>query len=151
MDLEDELAALRDALEAEKLPYALCGGLALAIHGIPRMTVDIDLLVQPEDVPRIEDAAARLGFRIKARPMSFSGGAVEIRRVTKIDAASGDTLLLDLLLVTRANEEAWQTRQRAEWRGRDLWVVSREGLVLLKKFRSSDQDLVDIKRLREDS
>ena len=32
------------ALERAKVPYALCGGLAVALHGFPRATKDIDLL-----------------------------------------------------------------------------------------------------------
>lgn len=56
--------------------------------------------------------------------------------------------MLDLLLVTPAVEDVWQTRERMIWQGADLWVVSREGLIKLKLLRSSDQDLVDIRRLR---
>ena len=39
LDLYDELAALLDALEAANAEYAVCGGLAMAIHGIPRATI----------------------------------------------------------------------------------------------------------------
>jgi hypothetical protein len=33
MDLIDELLAVVRALEAARVPYAICGGLAVAIHG----------------------------------------------------------------------------------------------------------------------
>lgn len=46
MDLYDELKDLVSALHAHEIPYALCGGLALAVHGIPRSTIDIDLMVE---------------------------------------------------------------------------------------------------------
>ena len=36
--------------------------------------------------------------------MSFSQGATEIRRISKIDPRDGETLMLDLLLVTPAIE-----------------------------------------------
>ena len=39
-----ELRALTARLHAEEIPYALCGALALAVHGYPRATLDIDLL-----------------------------------------------------------------------------------------------------------
>jgi len=55
--------------------------------------------------------------------------------------------MLDLLLVTPALEEAWLHREKRDWRGGELTVVSRDGLIQLKKYRSSAQDLADIERL----
>jgi hypothetical protein len=147
-DLESELDLVRDALDAEGIEYALCGGLAMAVHGAPRATVDIDLLIKPEDQLLAETAAVPLGYKIKAKPMSFSAGAVEIRRVSKIDPTDGEVMILDLLLVTPAVAPTWEGRQHVPWRGRQLSVVSKEGLIALKVFRSSDQDRADIARLR---
>jgi hypothetical protein len=53
LDLIAELEALVSALDAEKVEYALCGGLALAVHGYPRATKDIDLLVRADSTERI--------------------------------------------------------------------------------------------------
>ncbi len=119
----------------------------MAVHGFTRATEDIDLLIQPADVTRVKDAARRLGFTFEAHPMSFSGGDMEIRRISKIDRIDGDVLMLDLLLVTAASEPVWASRQELQWRGEPVSVVSREGLIALKRFRSSDQDLVDIRHL----
>jgi hypothetical protein len=150
-DLEQELDQIRTVLDAQHIEYALCGGLAMAVHGAPRATIDIDLLINGEDVEHVENAAAPLGFRIKATPMTFSGGAIKIRRVSKIDPVDGEVLMLDLLLVTPQVASSWETREQRMWSGRPLTVVSKEGLVTLKVFRSSDQDRADIARLREES
>jgi hypothetical protein len=149
-DLEEELDRLRTVLDAQQIEYALCGGMAMAVHGAPRATIDIDLLIDGEDQARIESIAVSLGYKIKAKPMSFSDGAIEIRRISKIDPVDGEVLMLDLLLVTPAVASAWETREKRLWGGRQLGVVSKEGLVLLKMFRSSDQDHADIARLREE-
>ena len=146
-NLPQELDAIRAELARDQIEYAICGGIAMAVHGFTRATEDIDLLIRPEDWARIKTAVARLGFRFEAHPMSFSKGAMEIRRISKIDPADGDVLMLDLLLVTPASEGVWKNRQLLEWRGEPVWVVSREGLIALKRFRSSDQDLVDIRKL----
>lgn len=53
MNVKDELIALVKAFDAAGIPYALCGGLAMAAHGWPRSTMDIDMLVEKD---RIEDA-----------------------------------------------------------------------------------------------
>jgi hypothetical protein len=86
-------------------------------------------------LPSACSPARDLGYSIPADPMSFVGGAVEIRRATKIDAASGDL---------------WRERTRARWAQGELWVVSRQGLVLLKRLRGSGPDRDDVKRLAGD-
>ena len=128
---------------------AVCGGLAMAVHGAPRTTVDIDLLITAESLHAVEAEARELGYLIAAGPMSFKSGAVEIRRVSKLDPDSGDLLMLDMLLVTPEVSLAWQTRTEVEWERGTLWVVSREGLITLKHLRGSAQDLADIERLKE--
>ena len=147
LDLYEELAAIVDALESHEQPYALCGGMAMAVHGFMRATVDIDLLVPADHATAIEDIVAGLGYVVKAHPMTFGGGAVRIRRVSKIDTRDGDTMSVDLLLVTDASIGAWEARERRMWRQGPMTIVSREGLISLKRLRSSKQDLADIERL----
>lgn len=149
LDLEQELDSVLRALDEQAIEYAVCGGIAMAIHGYPRATIDIDLLIRPEDEERVYSAVEPLGFRIRARPMELDGGRTQIRRVTKIDAADGETLMLDLLLATQTQEEVWRSRQTLPWRGHDVSVVSAEGLIALKSLRGSKQDLADIERLNE--
>jgi hypothetical protein len=50
------------ALDAEKLPYLLIGGLASALLGRPRCSSDVDLLVAPERAPAALAALAGAGF-----------------------------------------------------------------------------------------
>lgn len=137
-----------EAFDAADVPYALCGGLAVAVHGHPRATIDIDVLVREGDVERAQAVAGELGFRFAAMPMTFHDGAVPIRRVSKIDV-EGEVLMLDLLVVTQATADVWSSRETHEWRGRSLAVVSRAGLIALKRLRSSPQDLADIVALTE--
>jgi hypothetical protein len=146
LDLERELDSVRNALVAHGIEYALCGGLAVGIHGFPRATVDIDLLIRRESEEQVYAAVEPLGFTIRARPMNF--GSTEIRHVSKIDRSDGEVLMLDLLLVTPPFEHVWESRERKEWLGQELYVVSREGLIALKEGRSSQLDLADIERLR---
>ena len=148
LDLYDEFSTLVGALEAARADYAVCGGLAMAIHGFPRATIGVDLVVPPTAVERVLACARDLNYSITADPMSFAGGKVEIRRVSKID--HGDLLSLDLLLVTPAIERVWNERTRVVWERGELWVVSRQGLVHLKRLRGSGQDQDDIKMLEGD-
>jgi hypothetical protein len=148
IDLYEELLAITSALAAQQIDYAVCGGLAMAIHSMPRNTIDIDLLVRAEDAERVEELAFRMGYEFQARPMSFYDGAIKIRRVTKIDPETHDPLMLDLLLVTPAIEDVFANRQELRLENAAIQVVSREGLIKLKSFRSSGRDLDDIRLLR---
>ena len=149
VNLHEELIALISALEDSKIDYALCGGLAMSVHGHYRATDDIDLLIRSESLEEIKNIARSLGYVIEAQPMTFAKGAVEIRRLSKIDKESGFVLSLDMLLVTPETETAWESRTEFDWASQKLKVVSREGLIALKTFRNNGQDQDDIKYLQE--
>jgi hypothetical protein len=148
LDIYDEFLRLVEALDKGEVDYALCGGMALAVHGSPRATIDIDLLVLSESLDTILSLARDLGYTIRGKDLTFAGGAIEIRRVSKIDRESGDLLSLDLLLVTPEIQGVWATRFRTDWENRHLSVVSRDGLIELKRLRGSGQDLDDIEKLQ---
>ncbi len=148
MDLLDELKRLIRRLDEEKIEYALCGGLAMAVYALPRATLDIDLMILPSSLEDSRHAVQSLGFTVSAIPMEFHGGKVHIHRVSKIDPATGETLPLDLLTVTPPLKRVWASRAKVEWEGGILSVASPEGLILLKSFRNSGQDQDDIEYLR---
>lgn len=146
-DISEELRALVAILDEQQVEYALCGGMAMAVHGQLRSTIDIDLLIQVESLEEVLKIAKPLGYNIRGKDMSFANGAVEIRRVSKIDPEDGELLSLDLLLVTPDVRGTWESRVEAEWEGGKLSVVSAKGLIALKQLRGSAQDLADIEAL----
>ena len=105
-------------------------------------------MVEASSLDKTKQAVHDLGFILDAMPMEFHGGKVHIHRVSKIDPDTGETLVLDLLIVTPEIRQAWEGRTKVEWEGGTLSVVSPEGLVLLKSFRRSGQDQDDIRYLR---
>jgi hypothetical protein len=150
LDLYEEIKTLVTRLNTAKVEYAVCGGLALAVYGIPRATVDIDIMVQRAKLEEVHNLVRELGYIMKARPMTFAQEAIEIHRVSKIDPESGDLFSLDFLLVTSEIDSVWRSRREVEWEDGKLWLVSREGLITLKSLRGSGQDLDDIQRLKEE-
>ena len=148
LNLYEELKTLTRALHEQGIAYALCGGLAVAVHDRPRATVDIDLLILAESLPQVIDLARLYGYVLPTKPMTFAPGESEIQRVSKLDPESDDLMSLDLLLVTPLLHDVWANRQQLSWEGEALSVVSRGGLIELKLLRASGQDLDDIKRLR---
>jgi hypothetical protein len=148
--LYDELTSLIAALDRDRIEYALCGGIAMAIHGRPRATVDIDILITAESLNDVLRIAEDLGYTIRGLDMSFGKDVIEIRRVSKIDRASRFVLTLDMILVTDPIRDVWETRVKANLEGGKLSVVSKEGLITLKSMSGRPQDIADISALRED-
>jgi hypothetical protein len=146
LDLFEETVELLGDLERRGIPYAVAGAIALAIHGAPRATTDIDLLVAPPDVGAALDVARARGFTIEALPMRFSDG-LEIRRTVRTEGS--EVLTLDLHLVDRNLEPAWASRQQVVTERGTFWVVSRDALIRMKAWAAREQDLADIRRLRE--
>lgn len=144
IDLIAELKSVVVQLTDRSISYALCGGLAMAVHGFPRATVDIDLLVQSDDIPRLDDAMAELGYVLKARPMKFA--KIEIHRISKV--VDDEVLILDCLIANEELNDVWVSRAEVPWEGTRLSVVSRDGLIQLKALRMSDRDREDIAHLQ---
>ncbi len=61
--LRGALRRLTQRLAAEGISYALLGGLALAEHGYPRLTEDIDLLLTPTGLEQFRQRLVGLGYR----------------------------------------------------------------------------------------
>jgi hypothetical protein len=148
LDLKQELEVLVEALGDASVPFAVCGGIAVTIHGAPRLTVDLDLLVPATSIDAAKHAAASVGFDIPAAPMIFGRGTAHARtvhRVSKLD--TGELLTLDLIVADGALESVWSDRVLVEWEGRRVPVVSRAGLLAMKRMAGRPKDLLDIAAL----
>jgi hypothetical protein len=123
--------------------------MAMGVYGQARTTIDIDMLVLSESLEAALNVARGLGYDIRGKDLTFANGAIEIRRMSKFDPETGDPLSLDLLLVTPEIRAVWDARAEADWEGGKLSVVSREGLIKLKRLRNSGLDQDDIRALEE--
>jgi len=138
----------RDILSAfleEGVEFLLVGAYALAVHGIPRATGDIDLWVRPSDknAEKVLRALAAFGA-----PMS------EIR---SDDLRLPDTVLqigvaprrIDILTTLDAVEfeDAWPNRTEVEVEGISIPVIGRRDLIRNKKAVGRAQDLADVARM----
>ncbi len=149
IDVYAELKRIINALNENNVEYAVCGGWAMAIHGVPRATVDIDLLISADSLEKVFEIAKANDYWLEGLPMSFHEGQIEIRRISKIDDETGFVLMLDLLLVTSEIEDVWQNKLNKPLENGTVLVVSREGLIKLKTLSGRTQDKADIEKLAE--
>ncbi len=147
-NLFTELISLTGEFKRRGVDYAVCGGLALAVYGFPRATKDIDLLVQDGDLPAARSAARHCGFTISGTVMTFKSGD-RLARVIKPLPPSEDVLILDLMLVSEHNRDAWESRQEVETTLGTICVAGVEGLKNMKRRAGRLQDLADVVRLEE--
>ncbi len=147
MDIIDELQGIISRLDEKGIEYALCGGLAMAIYAMPRATLDIDIMVEPKSIDELSKTVQDLGYTKSTPRLSFHNGKVIIYRFWKAAPGSGETLILDVLPVTKAIKSAWDGRRIVEWENGVISILSPKGLILMKSLRGSGQDKDDIEYL----
>lgn len=144
MDIAAEFRDLVAALNAAGVDYAVCGGFALAMHGHPRATMDIDIVTTAENVDRIKAIAAGCGYTLTGGLFSFRGDKLWIHRVTKI--VGDEPCMLDILVP----EPGLRLEVvKMDLAGEKIPVVSRETLIGLKRDTGRPQDLADIQKLED--
>lgn len=149
MDVLTEFTRLVTELDAASIPYATCGGLAMAVHGHVRATKDIDVMIHESDLEAAFAVARRLGYDIEGLPLNFRDQDMKIRRISKIESRL--LMTVDFILVTEAMSDIWSERELRAWEDGEAWVVSRAGLIRMKKLAGRDQDMLDIKKLEGDA
>jgi len=104
--------------------YCLVGGLALAHHSIPRVTQDVDLLVLPEDLPRVEELLKGHELRGTSVALIFKIGE------TRFDIIPAN-LRSKRQAVTNAIEEIFE--------GETIKVANLRDMIFLKLWASSER------------
>jgi hypothetical protein len=148
MILAEEFEMLTSRLEAAHIEFAVCGGMALALHGRPRLTNDIDFLIRSSEVDRALEVAKSCGFEDTVESIKLgrqAGRLVEIQRINKFDGE--DFLTLDFVVVSSVLEDVWTGCVPFKSGNRSLRVVSPAGLAKMKLLAGRPQDLLDIQTL----
>jgi len=133
------------SLNARRVEYVIVGAVALAHHGAPRYTGDLDCLVRPtaENAQRILDALRDFGFGSlvitiddlsrtdRVVQLGFPPGRIDL--VTSIDGVTWD--------------EVAATAEPGSYGGVPVRFISREALIRNKRASGRTQDLADVERL----
>lgn len=142
-DFRDLLVELHDAGAS----FVVVGGHAVAFHGHPRATKDLDVLVlaEPDNAKRVYAALAAFGapldaFDVGAEDFSSYDGILQLgvppRRIDIINHADGITFA-----------EAVADGQTFEVDGRAIPIIGLAALLKNKRAVKREQDLADVKAL----
>ena len=71
----DVASQCHDVLAQAAIPHAIIGGLAVCLHGYPRNTVDLDLLIRSESQAAVRTALEGAGYSWSAEAAEFRSPA----------------------------------------------------------------------------
>lgn len=143
--LSKDFKELLGLFNAKGIEYLIVGGYALAMHGHPRYTGDIDLWVfsDPGNAARISESLDEFGFNAVGltvadflKPNSVIQLGYPPSRVDILTSVDG-----------LAFTEAWPRRLLVSVDGLMLPVISREDLITNKQASGRLQDKADLEKL----
>ena len=149
------LLTIADAFDRARIPYAIVGGFGVALHGVVRATVDIDLVLnrKESDFKKAERALNRIGLEsrlpLKAGEVfRFREEYIRNRNLIAWSFHNPDrpSQLVDLVLthdLTRIRVVKMKIRNK--W----VRVASKEDLIRMKTGTGRRQDREDVRVLRE--
>ena len=148
MQLYREFFLLIEHLNKAGLPYAVIGGIAVALHHVPRFTEDIDILARPADLDDYERVLKEAGYLRSADPMTFANTNLTLHRFVK-PSLDDDLIIVDLMLGHEKEHEHMIANAEAvnSYIGK-VYLASRSDLITLKRKRNSPQDAADIAHLQ---
>ncbi len=134
--------------EGMGIRYAVMGGIAVRVYGIPRPTYDIDFTVALDRsrLPEFYRAVGNLGYTV---PEPYLQGWID--RVADLPLVKARLYLADqgidvdlFLAESPYQEELLRRRRREPVADSQVWLVSPEDLILLKLLAKRQRDFADI-------
>lgn len=141
------LNRLRDvftSLQSHEVKYVVIGGIAAVLHGVPRATFDLDILIEatPDNAERLLQAFidAQLGTAALT-----TAGKVLDAEITIFN----DRVRIDVQTSTPGLnfDDAWSHRQTMKYEGQEFFVLSLADLLASKRASGRPQDLEDVRML----
>ncbi len=145
MKLSKDLREFVALLNGRGVRYLLVGGHAVAYHGHPRYTGDVDFFVEmsPSNATALEGVLKEFGFgELDVSRDDFLQPEIIVQlgrppyRIDLITSISGVTFA-----------EAWTTRVQTEIDGLPVSIISKELLVRNKRASNRPQDVADLAEL----
>lgn len=143
--LQDDLREFIELLNSHTVEYVIVGGHAVAFHGHPRFTGDIDFFIRmtPPNAERLLAVLREFGFGtldITARDL------LEPKRVLRLGYPPNQ---IDILTSISGVDfdSAWDTRVESVIDNQPVSIIGRAELLRNKKAAGRQKDLADIDQL----
>lgn len=148
MDFKTTLGLILESFNKYNIRYALMGGFALGILGLPRATVDLDFLVHRDDLNKIDKIMHAQGYECTYKSENVSQYVSPIKIFGEIDFLHAFREA-SLKMLERARElDIFEGKLK-------IWVLRAEDIIGLKVQAAvndptrSDREFLDIEALME--
>lgn len=132
------------SFQKHEVRYVVIGGIASVLYGVPRVTFDLDILIDatPENTKNLLDALLDVGM-----------GTAHLTNVEEVLSNEitifEDRVRIDVQTSTPGLSflDAWNHRNTLQYQGQSFYIVSREDLISAKKAAGREVDLNDVRLL----
>jgi hypothetical protein len=146
MDVQKDFADLCSLLNAQGVEFLIVGGYAVAFHGAPRFTGDLDILIRPDihQVDRMLNALREFGFPAHEITADYLLEQQKILQLGKIP--------VQIHLMTNISgvlwDDAWRSRRPGTYGTIPVFFIGREALITNKRATGRIKDLADVEALQ---
>ena len=148
MEVQPDFRELLALFNANQVDYMVIGGYALAFHGAPRFTGDLDIYVKPdpENARRIVEALDQFGFK------SVDLSVDDFQTPDQVVQLGVPPVRVDIL--TSITGVSWAEAASGRVEGRygeiPVYYIGREQFAANKRATGRKRDLADLEALGEE-
>ncbi len=134
----NQLKGVFSSFQKKEVKYIVIGGIASVLHGVPRATFDLDILIEatPANAEKLLDALVDAGL-----------GTASLTSVEELLAHEitilNDFVRIDVQTSTPGIDfsEVWAKREEMEYQGQLFYILSKEDYIKSKKASGREGDL----------
>jgi hypothetical protein len=145
MELDKDFNEFVELFLEHNVRFLIVGGYALAAHGLPRATGDLDawVWINPENAQNIMRALNAFGFQ------NLSLTESDFSKEDSIIQLGYPPFRIDILTSIDgvAFDQAWEKKVVVELNGMNVPFIGRDDLITNKKAAGRPQDIADVSRL----
>jgi hypothetical protein len=132
------------SFQKHNVKYVIIGGIASTLHGVPRATFDLDILIEAtaDNAKRLLDALLDSGLGTASLTTADDLLSHEI-------TIFKDRVRIDVQTSTPGVnfQDVWQRRQIMNYHGQEFYVLSKNDLISSKRAAGREVDLEDVRLL----
>ena len=148
MEVQKDFRELLELFNKHNVEYMIVGGYALAFHGAPRYTGDLDIFIRSDSLnaQRIMRALEDFGFE------SVGLTAADFERLDNVIQLGVPPIRVDIVtsLTGISWESAFENRVQGRYGDVQVHYIGREQFILNKLSMGRKKDLADIEALGEE-
>ena len=146
INIINEAMFLSKLLGKSNINWAFVGGVAVGIHGYIRATEDIDIIIDPDDLRKLDQLLKDHGYIIHKSSINFKDGFKLFRRVKIVE---DEYFILDVLIPPEDFNHLLKNRIEGYVDDVKVYVITKKDLIKLKKQSGRKIDLIDIEEMEK--